>query len=166
MIKDLKIRTRQKIGLAFVFSFAIIIVALDILRTVQAAADNQALYTVLEINFAVIVSCLPTYRTLLAIGQKRTTNKASKTTSYAHKSLGHGRAFRGDDGRLPLTSQDDVGAALQNHSSHDSKGFAMPSGERDTYPLKPLDYHRQEYKAPEPVHFQRLGFSPAFSTHV
>ena len=166
MLKNLKIRARQKFGLAFIFSLAIFIVALDILRTVQAAADNQALYTVLEVNFAVIVSCLPTYRALLTIGQKRTENKASKMSSYARKSMGNGRAFRGDDGRLPLRSQEDIGTELSAHSPNDIKGSAISSTNRDPYSLEPFDRHDLEYKAPEAVHFQRPGFSSAHSNHV
>ena len=172
MLKDLKIKARQKMGLAFIFSLATFIVALDILRTVQAAADNQALYTVLEINFAVIVSCLPTYRALLAIGQKRT-NKPSKVSSYGRKSLGNIRSFRGDDGRLPLKSNEEVGTEMQGHSM-DGKGSTISSGGRDPYSLEPLELgsHGQEYQAPEPVYFQRSVFTspsypnPSYSNHV
>lgn len=166
MLKNLKIRPRQKVGLALIFSLAIFIVALDILRTAQAAAGNQALYTVLEINFAVIVSCLPTYRALLTIGQKRTTNKASKMSSYARKSMGNGRAFRGEDGRLPLRSQEDVGTEMQARALDDSERSAISRINRDPYSLKPFDRHGQGYKAPEAVHFQRPGFSPAYSNLV
>lgn len=66
MISQLQMNVRQKIGLGFVFSIAILCVALDILRTVEAVAENQALYTVIEVNFSVIVFCLPTYRRLFA----------------------------------------------------------------------------------------------------
>ncbi len=166
MLKDLKIRTRQKVGLAFIFSLAIFIVALDILRTVEAASENQALFTVLEVNFAVIVSCLPTYRALLAIGQKRTTNKASKITSYARKSLGNGRSRRDDDGRLPLRSQEDIGTEMHTQSTHDSKGFAVPTGERDPYSIEALDDHHWEFNAPASAHFQRPAFSPSYSNRV
>ena len=167
MLKDLKIRARQKLGLAFIFSLATFIVALDILRTVQAAANNQALYTVLEINFAVIVSCLPTYRALLAIGQKRT-SKPSKASSYGRKSLGKIRSFRGDDGRQPLKSQEEIGTEMQGHPV-DSRGFTVSNGERDPYSLEPLesDSHNRKYRAPEPAHFQRPVFtSPSYSNHV
>lgn len=166
MLKDLKIRSRQKIGLAFIFSLATFIVALDILRTVQAAAGKQALYTILEINFAVIVSCLPTYRALLAIGQKRTSNKASKITSYARKSLGNARSLRADDGHLPLRSQEDIGTELNSRSIHVSKGFAVSSGERDPYSFEPHSNHSEAFNAPRPVHFQRPTFSREYSNHV
>jgi len=166
MLKDLKIRPRQKIGLAFIFSLATFIVALDILRTVEAAAEHQALFTVLEVNFAVIVSCLPTYRALLAIGQKRTTNKASKLTSYVRKSLGNGRSLRRDDGRVPLKSQEDTGTELNSRSIHVSKGFAVSSGERDPYSFDRLPDHSDEFNAPRPVHFHRPTLSREYSNHV
>jgi hypothetical protein len=60
------------------FSLAIFCVALDILRVVEAVASNQALYTVLEINMVVIISCLPTYRSLLLIRMKQRERKASR----------------------------------------------------------------------------------------
>lgn len=166
MLKGLKIKPRQKVALAFVFSLATFVVALDILRTIQAAARKQALFTVLEINFAVIVSCLPTYRALLAIGQKRTTNKASKLTSYARKSLGHGRSFRGDDGRVPLTSQEDIGTELNSRSIHISKGFTVSSGERDPYSFEPLPNQSEEFNAPRPVHFNIPTPSRQYSNQV
>ena len=81
MLKDLKIKLAQKIGLAFVFSLATICVVLDIVRTVEAIDSNQALYTVLEINFVVIVSCLPTYRALLNLGQAGRSRKPSQYSS-------------------------------------------------------------------------------------
>ena len=166
MLKDLKIKARQKIGLAFIFSLATFIVALDILRTVEAASDNQALFTVLEINFAVIVSCLPTYRALLAIGQKRSTNRPSKITSYARKSSGQGGAFKGDDGRVPLRSQEEVGTEMHNHSIHHSKGFSVSTIPRDPYPLEPLHVQSREFIAPAPAHIPGPAFSSPCSSHV
>ena len=77
MLRELKVGRPQKIGLAFIFSLATVCVALDIVRTTEALASNQALFTILEINFVVIVSCLPTYRTLFTLKQRRARSKAS-----------------------------------------------------------------------------------------
>lgn len=78
MLKDLKIHLRHKVALAFIFSLALVCIILDILRTVQALRSQQALYTVLEINLNVIISCLPTYRALLSVQQLRTVRQARK----------------------------------------------------------------------------------------
>lgn len=77
MLKDLKVQKYQKVGLAFIFSLATVCVVLDIVRTAEALASNQALYTILEINFVVIISCLPTYRVLLNFGKGSTKSSPS-----------------------------------------------------------------------------------------
>ncbi|MCJ1282711.1 hypothetical protein MMC26_002036 [Xylographa opegraphella] len=81
MLKGLKMKMSQKLGLIFVFSFALFIVALDILRTVEAIWGNQILYTILEINFAVIISCLPTFRSLLNMNQARKSSRSGAGSS-------------------------------------------------------------------------------------
>ncbi|MCJ1397191.1 hypothetical protein MMC11_000383 [Xylographa trunciseda] len=81
MLKGLKMKISQKLGLIFVFSFALLIVALDILRTVEAISGNQILYTILEINFAVIISCLPTFRSLLNVKQTRKSSRSGAGSS-------------------------------------------------------------------------------------
>ena len=70
MLRTLQLQKRQKAGLAVVFSLATFTVVLDILRTAMAVQQQQALYTVLEINFAVIVSCLPTFQALLVLRRR------------------------------------------------------------------------------------------------
>ena len=72
----------QKMGLIFVFSFALFIVALDVLRTVEAIWGNQILYTILEINFAVIISCLPTFRSVLNMKQARKSKRSGAGSSH------------------------------------------------------------------------------------
>lgn len=66
-LKGLRMRTTQKIGLAGVFSLAVFVVVFDILRTVFSTVGAQsALWCVLEASVAVIVSCLPVYRSILS----------------------------------------------------------------------------------------------------
>ncbi|MCJ1475159.1 hypothetical protein MMC13_003819 [Lambiella insularis] len=81
MLKGLKLRIPQKIGLAFVFSFGLVIVALDILRTVEAVIGNQILYTLLEANFSVIISCLPTFRSILSLNCGRRGSRSGGSNS-------------------------------------------------------------------------------------
>ena len=82
MIPKIKMRTSRKLGLALVFSLAFLTIALDILRTyesyVGAIFANSAVYTYLEIQFALIASCLPTYRAIF--GMKRRTKGPEYTT--------------------------------------------------------------------------------------
>lgn len=91
-LRTLKIGTTQKLGLAFIFSFATVCVALDIVRVVEAVFQNQALYTIIEINLVVVISCLPTYRSLLIIRQRRKSQK-----SYPWRSLEQGNYWRSQD---------------------------------------------------------------------
>ena len=91
MIRPLNMKLQQKIALAFVFSIAIFCVALDILRVVEALASNQALYTVLEANMVVIISCLPSYGTLLS----------SRSTKERRRDFTNSRPARGSSSPYP-----------------------------------------------------------------
>lgn len=93
MLGDLKIGMSQKLGLAFIFSFATVCVALDIVRVVEAVHQNQALYTIIEINLVVIISCLPTYRALLSIG-----NGNKSRLKHPWRSLEQGSYWRSQEG--------------------------------------------------------------------
>ncbi|KAL8661098.1 MAG: hypothetical protein Q9202_005912 [Teloschistes flavicans] len=79
MIRRLQMTWAKKISLAAVFGVVLITVAIDIIRTVQSlnprAGVYSWLYFMLEASFAVIVSCLPTYKSLL---RKRPTTTAFK----------------------------------------------------------------------------------------
>lgn len=81
MLKGLKLRFPQKLGLTFVFSFGLVIVAMDILRTVEAVVGNQILYTLLEINFSVMISCLPTFRSIVNIQAARRGSRSGGSNS-------------------------------------------------------------------------------------
>ena len=91
-LRTLNIGTNQKLGLAFIFSFAIVCVALDIVRVIEAVFQNQALYTIIEINLVVFISCLPTYRSLLIIRQRR-----KSQNSYPWRSLEPANYWRSRD---------------------------------------------------------------------
>ena len=82
MIKDLKVNRVQKFALALLFSVAIVCVAMDIVRTIEAVAEHQALYTILEINLVVIISCLPTYRALLNVFQRHRSRRPSGSSYW------------------------------------------------------------------------------------
>ena len=92
MLTDLKITMSQKLGLAFIFSFALVCIALDIVRVVEAVSQNQALYTVIEINLVVVMSCLPTYRTLLNIRRKHISRQP-----HPWRSLEQGNYWKSQD---------------------------------------------------------------------
>ena len=165
MLKGLQIHKFQKLGLAFIFSLAIVCVALDILRTAEALASNQALYTVLEINFVVIVSCLPTYRALLNIGQQGRSGKASQYNSGGSNSMfsslrrpslfsswkrmesGTPVAVDGGGSYLPRDLSRS-GAESVSKDIHVTRDFVLWEGGRDAYPLDPLDVS-SELRIPE-----------------
>lgn len=74
-------QTSKKIGLACVFSLGLIIIVLDILRIALGDGGGiislASLWDVLEPSIAVIVSTLPTYRSLLPSAGKSARQKAS-----------------------------------------------------------------------------------------
>ena len=72
MLSTIQIRRAQRIGLAFLFSIGTIIIIFDILRIIfyfvalnSDSLQTAALWASMESNVTVLVSCLPTYRTLL-----------------------------------------------------------------------------------------------------
>ena len=89
VLKALKMRMSQKIGLASVFCLAILVVVFDILRTIfsvisargGAVGASTALWDILEITIAVIVSCLPIYRTIFTQRKRRQQGKSNGTYS-------------------------------------------------------------------------------------
>ena len=86
MLKRLQMPMSSKIGLASVFCLAIFVIIFDIIRTVisirgGAVGAESALWDILEATVAVIVSCLPTYRTLFS---PRKRGSSGKYTDLAH----------------------------------------------------------------------------------
>ena len=165
MLKDLKVQTYQKMGLAFIFSLAIVTIVLDIVRTVEALASNQALYTILEINFAVIISCLPTYRALLNIGQQRRSGKPSfgsrpsvlsswrKTPNHSSwKSVEDGAPLRSEHGQAHSPRSDlESGTEPDPGSIHVTKAFTISEGGRNAYDLDQLDSLELQVTSPRPA---------------
>ena len=132
MLKDLKISIAQKTGLAFIFSLAIVCVALDIIRVIEAVKQNQALYTIIEINFVVIISCLPTYRALLGIGQRRKSSRPS--SNYPWRSREEGQYFTKEDGdEHPLQNRKPTDVDESGNFIHVSTDLKVSSGALDPY---------------------------------
>lgn len=153
MIKDLKITRSQKIGLALIFSLAGFCVVFDIVRTVESLAQQQALYTVLEINLFVIVSCLPTYRALLNIGRQLSSNRPTKLSNWT--TIENGKSKEGSE--LPLTTK----------GIHVTNGYIVSNEERTSNSAEPPGAtSRDHILAPEPTHTTRSKALPPYCSPV
>ena len=79
MLWGLQMRRGQKIGIACVFCLGFVVAIFDILRTVESLVSGTfsgvALWSSMEVSIAVIVSSLPTYRTLFGIKTRKGTVK-------------------------------------------------------------------------------------------
>ena len=128
MLRGLSISTKQKFGLGFIFSLATVCVVLDIVRVIQAAAQHQALYTIIEINFVVIISCLPTYRALLGVKKRRQSRRPSG--SYPWRSIDAQSKSAYADNRALKTESDDG-------QIHVTRELTVLNTERDHYELDP-----------------------------
>ena len=135
MLKGLKINTPQKIALGFIFSLAIVCVVLDIVRVIEAVGQNQALYTIIEINFVVIISCLPTYRAL--VGMKKRKESRRPSGSYPWRSVDGAFSKGSASNKSDLRSSDDTEAQMEGKSIHVTQELEVRKGERDPYPLDP-----------------------------
>ena len=135
MVRTLKIRKDQKVGLAFVFSIGIVVVALDIVRNVKSVQATDftevAAYDIAEVCAAVIVSSLPTYQALWR-GDRRPTRKATyyQNLNYGSKSK-QSKVSQGDTNPL---STDKSGTQVRSQSD-DGDTYHMDSwretGERE-----------------------------------
>ena len=75
MLGRLQMRLIHKVGLAAIFGCSLIIVALELLRTIESlkggATSLNTLWTNLETSIAVIVSCIPSYATIFNLRKER-----------------------------------------------------------------------------------------------
>lgn len=78
MLHGLKISKTRKIGLAALFSIAMTDVALDIVRTIFTLSINRhpnasgdTIWNVLEAVIAVVLSSLPTYKSLPGLAKQK-----------------------------------------------------------------------------------------------
>ena len=146
MLRDLKISISQKLGLAFIFSFAIVCVALDIVRVVEAVSQNQALYTIIEINFVVMISCLPTYRTLLSIRKRKQSQQI-----YPWRSLEQEQYWRSHDrDNHPLRGGKSSEIEMSARSIQVTQNLETSNVARDLDPLDPLDNTSKPARAATP----------------
>lgn len=89
MLKQLqKVPLAQKIGLASLFSMAIIVIIFDILRAVYALEIGvvalDSIWNILEPSIAVMVSALPIYRALFTTRRKRDKTSYTNLTHAPH----------------------------------------------------------------------------------
>ena len=140
MLKGLKISAPQKIALGFIFSLAVVCVVLDIVRVIEAVSQHQALYTIIEINFVVIISCLPTYRALLGMKQRRQSRRPSGSYPWISVDGAFGKSEDGD--KIHLRSPDASAAQMGGMSIHVARELEIMKGERNPHPLRPEADHR------------------------
>ena len=132
MITELKITVSQKLGLAFIFSFAFVCIALDIVRVVEAVSQNQALYTVIEVNLVVVISCLPTYRTLLIIRKQHLSRQ-----THPWRSLEQGNYWKSQGSSDMNTKSTNI--EMNADVSHMTPSLEVPIVSRDMDLPKTLD---------------------------
>ena len=155
MVKRLRITTAQKLGLTLIFSLATLLVAIDILRVIEALAHRQSLYSVLEINLFVVVSCLPTYRTLLNIDRQRILYRPSRLSTWTH--IGKGP--------VPGTKEES-GIVLTTNAIHVTNGYHISNEERGSYSVEPPGATSRDLILPEPVHTTRTTVLPPYRSPV
>ena len=155
MLRDLKISTPKKFGLALIFSFAIVCIALDIVRVVEAISENQALYTIIEINLVVVISCLPTYRTLLGVRKRKQSRQI-----YSWRSLEGDNYWRSRDGdNHPLRAADSSDKETNAKSIQITQDLEMSNVARNLVPLDSSDTISAPARAAQTTGVRTLAFS-------
>ena len=157
MLSTLQIRRAQRIGLAFLFSIGAVIIIFDILRIIfyfvalsSDSLQTAALWASMESNVTVLVSCLPTYRTLLTNekrqGRERFGDYDIVKARNSQKDLsGDGRNGSGVSQNTPVLTGV-VGSS--GHSSKvephwDIESGMLPSKNRPPKPPAKVAPHRQ-----------------------
>ena len=138
MLPQLRINISQKLGLAFIFMICFVTIGLELLRIIQSIHPGimaaHVLYGVLTANLTVIISCIPTYRSLLGV---RRTIRESRYAFWG-SSL-EPRRSKGNSGRseeeLYETRQDEKISSDNVHA--DEKSSQRTSDSTDDA-LKPL----------------------------
>ncbi len=154
MVKKLKITTSQKLGLVLIFSLAIFCIALEILRIIEALVHQQALFTILEVNFFVIISCLPTYRALLNIDRQRLLYRPSKLSTWEPI----------EKGSSPGSKKN--GIELTTNAIHVTNGYHVSNEERGPYSVEPPGTISRDLILPEPAHTTTTTVSPPYRSPV
>ena len=122
----MQIKPKQKYGLVALFSTAVIIMIFEIARTVltihlqSGAAKNiydLLIFTVLEVDLAVIISALMVYRTLLGSRQKR---------NAGYGNLSHPKPVP------PHTTTGEFANVGSEHELHDSTVSSESFGSRES----------------------------------
>ena len=92
MLKGLQMPTSRKVGLGCLFCLAFVVIAVDIIRTVITIDGSPVtLGTVLDFlepQLAVIISCLPTYRSLFSTVRKREAKRYKHIPFSIHDKAG------------------------------------------------------------------------------
>jgi len=104
MLPGLNMRSSQKFGIAGIFCLSLVIVALEIARIVESLKGTgtslNTLWTNMETSIAVIVSCMPTYNTLIS---KRKRHAIIDNTSAYNKLSASKRTGHADSSSKSLT---------------------------------------------------------------
>lgn len=139
ILRKLRIRKTQKLGLVLVFSVCLLTIALELFRFVRNLTGdettNNVLYAVINANLTIIISCTPTYRSLWKLWQKSRSKLSSDESSsegYARprKSIQKPLAF--DSNFSWLESRTSRGPAIPLHS------FQQTESDWDPQPLQPV----------------------------
>lgn len=101
ILRKLRIRKTQKLGLILVFSVCLLTIALELFRFIRNITGDQTtnniLYAVINANLTIIISCTPTYRSLWTLWRK----SRSKRLSDQNSSDGYARP-RQSTQKLPV----------------------------------------------------------------
>ena len=135
MLKGLKISAPQKLALGLIFSLAIVCVVLDIVRVIEAVSQHQALYTIIEINLVVIISCLPTYRALVGMKKRRQSRRPSG--SYPWRSVDGAFAESEIGNKSHLGGSDASETQTEGMSIYVTRELEVMKGEHSPHPLYP-----------------------------
>ena len=133
MLRGLKIRLSQKLGLTLIFSIAIVTIALEILRTAKSVIIlkgldsvwsstyvNSILFAVLEISLTVVISCLPVYNSFFSHQRRNSAVRDSHT--WNSNETGESRLFQSRYKQSGSVSSDTNASATRYTTDTTSRG--------------------------------------------
>jgi len=147
MLIKLKLPTSQKLGLGVIFCLGLVDIVFDILRTLNTinggAFAIDTIWDVLETVIAVIVSTLPSYRSLFTTQRRPSTHSCdeygSENTKPSHNTVMHSHLYQGTS--LTATSEREnlsdklktrmIELQVVENPSRNTSSELTPSGSRD-----------------------------------
>ena len=130
MLPQLRIDISQKLGLAFIFMICFVTIGLELLRIIQSIHPGimaaHVLYGVLTANLTVIISCIPTYRSLLGVRRNVRESRYAFWGSSSEQRRSKANSDRSEENLYETQQTVELSEAIQAEENNCAAGVRQP----------------------------------------